>query len=80
MKLLRGDLDARQHDQHRKKDGRTRQIAKVHRHGRGVAAGFPEGRGEDLDEPEAERDLGDFAGVVLHGVRHSRSLLGSMEA
>ena len=42
---------------------------RYHRHGDGVAAGFPQCRGEKLDDPEAERNLGDFAGVMLHGVR-----------
>ena len=36
-------------------------------------AGFPQRRGEKLDDPEAERNLGDFAGVMLHGVRQSCS-------
>ena len=36
-------------------------IAQPHRHRYRIAAGFPEGRRKDLDQPEDERDFGDLA-------------------
>ena len=65
MELVRGDLDDDQHHQQRKKDRRTDKVTPAQRHGDGIAAGFPQRRRGDLDDPEYERDLGNLARIVL---------------
>jgi hypothetical protein len=36
-------------------------VAQIHRHGHGITARFAQGRRDDLDDPESESDLGQFA-------------------
>ncbi len=46
---------------------RGREIAEIHGHRNRVTAGLTQGRGENLDDPERERDGGHFAqNLVCH--------------
>jgi hypothetical protein len=56
---LRGDGGG----ENRCKDRRPDQIAEIHRHRHGVAAGLAESRRKDLDDPETQRDLWNLAGL-----------------
>jgi len=63
MKFLRCDLDAHQDDQGQQENGAPGQVAQVHGHGDGVAAGLAESGRENFDDPKAQRDFWNF---VLH--------------
>src|SRR5262245_4548668 len=76
MKLTGSDLNEHQHDQSREENRTTNQIAPIHHdiglepgHGDAIAASLTEGRGENLDDPEAEGDLRHFA-VNLRAARY----------
>jgi hypothetical protein len=43
----------------------TNQVAQVHRHGDGIAAGFSQGRRHHLDDPESQRHLRDLGENLL---------------
>lgn len=60
---LRGDGNSEDDREDRGAD----EIAEIHRHRDGIAAGFTERRGENLDDPEAERDGGDFSRALVRG-------------
>jgi hypothetical protein len=71
-KPLHSDLDSHERDQGREKNRTSDQVSLVDHdigfepgHGDHITAGFAKGGGKDLDEPEAERDFGDFGGVAV---------------
>ena len=61
LKQLRRDLRTHRDDEQRRKNGGAHEVPEVHRHRYRVAPGFAEGGGGDLDDPEAEGDLGHLA-------------------
>ncbi len=52
-------------DKKDRKNGRANEIAEVHRHRHGVAAGFTQGGRENFDNPENQRDFWHFAQCLL---------------
>ena len=71
MEAPRGHLAADEGEQYRQEDRRAEQIAQVQRHAQRVAAGLAQRRGEDLDDPEAERDGGNLAGQAIRVETHA---------
>jgi hypothetical protein len=61
-------------------DGGAEQVAEMQGHREGIAAGLAQGGGGDLDDPEAQGDLGDFAGggwpVGIHAKRSPSAAVG----
>ena len=59
----------------RRKDRGADQVAEIHRHGHGVAAGLAERRREDLDDPEYQRDFRNLGWVL-----DERRLFGNIDS
>jgi hypothetical protein len=51
--------------ENRREDPGADQIAEIHRHRYRVPAGLSQRRGQDLDDPERQRDLRNLADGVL---------------
>jgi hypothetical protein len=56
MEGLRGNLSDDGDDKDADEDNAADRITQIHRHGDGVATGFSQGRGKNLDEPERDCD------------------------
>jgi hypothetical protein len=67
MKLFRNDLRGHQRDQRNKEQQAAGKIPPVQCHRDGVAAGFAQSRGGDLDDPEDQRDFRHFAQDFVFG-------------
>ncbi|MGY3353444.1 hypothetical protein ACVWZK_000107 [Bradyrhizobium sp. GM0.4] len=61
VKLLRAHLRGDAGGEDRRKDRRSSQIAEIHRHRHGVAAGLAERRREYLDDPKSQGDFWNLA-------------------
>jgi hypothetical protein len=71
------DLPANGRDKKRHEYRRANQVPEVHGHRDDVAARFTQGRGKDLDDPEAEGDLGDLAqGRLTFRIQLGFTLMG----
>jgi len=74
---MRRELAADGSDEKRQEDARADRVTEIERHRHGVAAGLAERRRRDLDDPEDQGDLGDFArSRVGTGHRAHRRLFG----
>jgi hypothetical protein len=62
VEALVADLDRDHRQEDRQKDQRSDRVAEIHGHRHCIAAGLAESCGENLDDPEAEHDFGNFAG------------------
>jgi hypothetical protein len=60
-------------DEGHRKDGGADEVAKVQGHRDSISTGFTQGGCRDLDDPESQRDLGDFADPsVLVNIHEAR--------
>ena len=72
--LFPGNLgDDRDHE-NAQEDETADRVAEVHRHRDGIAARLPKRRREDLDNPEPERHLRDFAQCASQFLSHAAIL------
>jgi hypothetical protein len=79
VKVLRGYLGDDRHDEDDRKNAGAHEIADIHGHRHGVAAGLAEGRGQYFDNPEKQSHLGYFAEKFLFSHDHFSALKTSEE-
>jgi hypothetical protein len=65
MKRMHCDLPDDERNQQRKENGRSDEVAQIQRHRDGAAEGLSKRCSGDLNDPENERDFGNFASLLL---------------